>query len=157
MSQTYPTRYRDCVGIMLLNQDGLAFTGRRIVVEGGENWQMPQGGVDAGENLQGAALRELYEETGISKVEVLAESPEWFAYDLPPELLGKALSGKYRGQRQKWFAMRFRGRDSEIDLNVHHPEFDSWKWVRPDDLPGLIVPFKRQVYQQVVDAFRDFF
>lgn len=152
-----PTRYRDCVGIMLLNQDGRAFIGRRIVVEGDENWQMPQGGVDAGENLQAAALRELHEETGVSKVDVLAEAPEWYAYDLPPDLLGKALSGKYRGQRQKWFAMRFQGDDRDIDLNVHHPEFDAWRWVRPDDLPGLIVPFKRRVYEQVVDAFRDFF
>jgi putative (di)nucleoside polyphosphate hydrolase len=151
ISQSLP--YRPCVGVMLLNRQGLVFVGRRIDREAEETWQMPQGGIDDGENLEDAARRELREETGISSVETLAQSPEWYVYDLPEHLLGVALNGKYRGQRQKWFAMRFLGLDREIDLNAHHPEFDAWRWVRMSELPSLVVPFKRSVYSHVIGAF----
>lgn len=156
--------YRPCVGIMVLNKEGLAWAGHRIVVprdelDGAEHlWQMPQGGIDGGEDPYMAALRELYEETGMRSVTVLAEAPDWIQYDLPPHLVGIALKGKYRGQRQKWFAFRFEGDDSEIAINPppgdHEPEFDRWAWKPMDELPGLIVPFKRGVYEQVVSAFR---
>lgn len=147
--------YRPCVGVMVLNRAGLVFVGRRIIQELGQAWQMPQGGIDAGEDIRAAAFRELEEETGITKVQVLAEADEWFTYDLPPEAVGRALKGKYRGQRQKWFAMRFEGSDSDIDLKRHKPpEFDAFRWVEVDELPRLIVPFKRPVYAKVVEAFR---
>lgn len=147
--------YRPCVGCLVLNRRGLVFVGRRIDQEVGEAWQMPQGGIDEGEDLRAAALRELEEETGITQVRVIAEAPRWYSYDLPLEAIGTAMKGKYRGQRQKWFAMRFLGKDGDIDLNTHKTaEFDAWKWVEIDELPGLIVPFKRAVYQHVVDAFR---
>jgi putative (di)nucleoside polyphosphate hydrolase len=149
-----PKDYRRCVGVMLLNRQGLVFVGRRIDREANETWQMPQGGVDAGENLADAARRELAEETGITRAELLAEAPDWLKYDLPPHLMGVALKGKYRGQTQKWFAMRFLGDDAEIDLNVHEPEFDAWRWVPMTELPSLIVPFKRQVYVDVIKAFQ---
>jgi len=149
--------YRRCVGVMVLNRAGLVFAGRRIIAEMGESWQMPQGGIDEGEDLRAAALRELEEETGIKSVEVLAEAPGWFNYDLPREAVGIALKGKYRGQTQKWFALRFTGAESEIDLRAHgHPEFDAWKWVPIDEIVRLIVPFKREVYAKVVDSFRTF-
>lgn len=147
--------YRPCVGVMVLNAQGRVFVGRRIVQEMGQAWQMPQGGIDEGEDLLAAALRELEEETGITKVRVLAEAAEWFTYDLPPEALGIALKGKYRGQRQKWFAVRFLGSDRDVNLKHHRPpEFDAFRWVAIDELPDLIVPFKRGVYVQVVEAFR---
>ncbi len=149
--------YRPAVGCMVFNPAGLVFVGRRIVQEADEAWQMPQGGIDEGEDVRKAALRELEEETGITKVEVLGQTPDWLSYDLPRDLIGIALKGKYRGQRQKWFALRFTGRDNEIDLNAHkHAEFDAWRWVEIDEVVGLIVPFKRQVYQHVVDIFRPF-
>jgi putative (di)nucleoside polyphosphate hydrolase len=149
--------YRRCVGAMVFNRAGLVFVGRRIFVEAGESWQMPQGGVDEGEDLRVAALRELKEETGIKSVDVLAEAPGWFNYDLPREVIGIALKGKFRGQTQKWFALRFLGKDSEIDLKAHgHPEFDAFKWVPIDEVVRLIVPFKRDVYAKVVDSFRSF-
>jgi len=146
--------YRPCVGIMLVNREGLVFVGRRIdqTVEG---WQMPQGGIDDGETPQQAALRELEEETGISKASYLAEMDEWLTYDLPPHLLGVALHGRYRGQRQKWIAMRFTGEDSDINIATHDPEFASWKWLALEALPRLIVPFKRDTYMKVIAAFRD--
>ena len=147
--------YRPCVGVMVLNREGLVFVGRRIFADLDEAWQMPQGGIDAGEDVREAALRELEEETGIRNVRVLAEAEEWFTYDLPAEAIGVALKGKFRGQRQKWFAVRFLGEDGDIDLNAHRPpEFDAFRWVSIDDLPGLIVPFKRDVYGKVVAAFR---
>ena len=155
--------YRLCVGIMVLNQDGLVWAGRRIAEGNTEYdgspqlWQMPQGGIDADEIPYKAALRELYEETGISSVELLAEAPDWIDYDLPDHLIGIGLKGKYRGQRQRWFAMRFTGPESEISINPppggHKPEFDDWAWKPMHDLPGLIVPFKRKAYDQVVRAF----
>jgi putative (di)nucleoside polyphosphate hydrolase len=153
--QTLP--YRPCVGCMVFNREGLVFVGRRVDQEAGEAWQMPHGGIDEGEDPRKAALRELEEETGITKVEVLAEAPEWYAYDLPRELVGIAMKGKYRGQRQKWFALRFVGADQDIDLNAHkHVEFDAFRWVEIDEVVRLIVPFKRQVYQNVVNIFRNF-
>jgi putative (di)nucleoside polyphosphate hydrolase len=147
--------YRPCVGVMVLDARGRVFVGRRIVQEMGQAWQMPQGGIDDGEDLREAALRELEEETGIREVEVLAEAEDWFTYDLPPEAVGVALKGKYRGQRQKWFAVRFLGTDCDVNLKHHKPqEFDAFRWVDIDELPDLIVPFKRGVYEQVVKAFR---
>ncbi len=157
--------YRPCVGIMVLNDRGLAWAGRRIVQPDTDElsgatqlWQMPQGGVDRGEDPREAAYRELYEETGIKSVSFLAETPEWITYDLPEHLIGVALKGKYRGQKQKWFALRFEGQDTEIAINPppggHEAEFDMWEWKPMTDLPKLIVPFKRKVYDSVVDAFR---
>ncbi len=146
--------YRPCVGIMLINRDGLVFVGRRIdqTVEG---WQMPQGGIDDGETPSEAALRELEEEAGTGKAVVIGEMDEWLTYDLPPHLLGIALHGRYRGQRQKWIAMRFTGEDSDINIRTAEPEFAAWKWLAPEALPRLIVPFKRDTYAKVIAAFRD--
>jgi len=154
--------YRPCVGIMVLNAEGRVWVGRRTDApaepEGpGKWWQMPQGGIDPGEESRKAALRELYEETNIRSVRFLAESPTWLTYDLPPDLVGKAWQGRYRGQKQKWFAVRFTGEEKEIDIahpaGGHEPEFDAWKWVRLEELVNLIVPFKRAVYEQLVDEF----
>lgn len=156
--------YRPCVGIMVLNRDGLVWAGRRIALTDSEMagsdrlWQMPQGGIDKGEDPLPAARRELYEETGMRAVSLLGEAPDWINYDLPAHLVGLALKGKYRGQTQRWFAFRFEGEDSEIAINPppggHEPEFDAWGWKPMDELPSLIVPFKRAVYEQVVAAFR---
>lgn len=152
--------YRVSVGIMLLNSEGWAWTGRRLPKWAGDGaafiWQMPQGGLEPGEAPLDAALRELEEETGVRSVEVVAEMPRWLTYDLPHELLGVALKGRYRGQRQKWFAMRFWGDDSEIYINARNgkkAEFDRWSWRRPEQLPELVVPFKRDVYETVIAEF----
>ena len=145
--------YRPCVGLMLFNRHGQVFVGKRIdqTVEG---WQMPQGGIDAGEEPRQAVLRELKEETGTDKAKIIGEMDHWLTYDLPAHLLGIAFHGKYRGQRQKWFALRFQGEDGDIDLYAHEPEFAEWKWVDLEALPGLIVPFKRDTYAAVIQAFR---
>ena len=151
MSSDLP--YRPCVGIMLFNRDGKVFVGKRIdqTVEG---WQMPQGGIDKGETPRQAALRELEEEVGTAKAELIEEMDDWVTYDLPEHLVGVAFKGKYKGQRQKWFALRFTGQDSDIDLTAHEPEFAAFQWVSLDSLPDLIVPFKREIYKQVIAAFR---
>ena len=148
--------YRPCVGILLLNAADRVFVGRRIdTAKEGENiWQMPQGGIDKGETPAAAALRELREEIGTDKAEIIAESRQWLRYDLPPHLLGKVWKGRYRGQKQRWFALRFLGRDGDIDLNTEHPEFDAWQWVELDDLPNLVIPFKRDTYRAVVSEFK---
>ena len=146
--------YRPAVGIMLLNPAGKVFVARRIDMPRMPAWQMPQGGIDKGENPRQAALRELKEEIGTDKVEILGESRMWLKYDLPAELAGGIWGGRYRGQRQKWFAMRFTGNDKDIDLATDHPEFDAWKWIRPERLPEMIVPFKRQLYLDVLAEFR---
>jgi putative (di)nucleoside polyphosphate hydrolase len=138
---------------MLLNRQGLVFVGNRIdqTVEG---WQMPQGGIDKGEEPREAALRELKEESGTDKARIIAEMQDWVTYDLPAHLVGVAFHGKYGGQRQKWFAMRFTGKDSDINLHAHEPEFSAWKWLAIEELPDVIVPFKRPSYAKVVAAFR---
>ena len=155
--------YRPCVGIMLLNREHLAWIGRRIPKwegdgkDGNRLWQMPQGGIDEGEDPQDAAFRELEEEAGTRNATVLAHTSGWLTYDLPAEALGQALKGRYRGQKQKWFAMRFDGSDDEIDIAPdlgEKPEFDTWRWEPMENLPDLVVPFKRDVYVQVVEAFR---
>ena len=137
---------------MLVNPHGLVFVASRIDTPG-DNWQMPQGGIDAGEDPAAAARRELEEETGTTQAELVAESRAWLSYDLPDDLIGKIWKGKYRGQTQKWFLMRFTGQDSDINIHAHHAEFNAWKWVPLDSLVPLIVPFKRDLYQQVIDEF----
>ncbi len=155
--------YRPCVGIMVLNKAGFVWSGRRIPIGNSEYdgspqlWQMPQGGIDPGEDPLPAAMRELYEETGMKSVSLLAEAGRWINYDLPSDLIGIGLKGKYRGQTQRWFAFRFEGDESEIAINPppggHEPEFDAWEWKPMRDLPDLIVPFKRRVYEEVVAEF----
>ena len=141
---------------MLLNRRGEVFVARRIDMPTTPAWQMPQGGIDAGETALEAALRELKEEIGTDKVEILAESKRWLKYDVPPELdASKLWGGRYRGQRQKWFVMRFLGTDGEIDLATEHPEFDAWQWVAADRLPELAAPFKRQLYIDLLTEFQD--
>lgn len=150
--------YRPCVGVMLVNASGRVFVGKRIDNKEGDAWQMPQGGIDDGEELHPAALRELAEETGVAPtlVTIIAESREEYFYDLPEELLGRLWGGKFRGQRQKWLLLRFGGEDSDIRLDAHDPaEFCEWRWVEPELLPELIVPFKKRVYRQIVEEFRD--
>ena len=148
--------YRPCAGFMLVNQAGQVLVGERINPNAHGFWQMPQGGIDKGEDPQSAALRELEEETGIGAdlVEVVAPASRSFLYDLPPELLGRVWKGKYRGQEQWWYLGRFLGDDADIDLNAHDPaEFHAYRWVAPGDLPDLIVPFKRAVYEELVAEF----
>jgi putative (di)nucleoside polyphosphate hydrolase len=156
--------YRPCVGIMALNRAGLAFIGRRI--DGPEHidathvWQMPQGGIDPGEEPRTAAARELREETSISSVEWLGEVADWLSYDIPRDIVGLAWQGRYRGQTQKWFAVRFIGDESEIDIahpaGGHQVEFSAWRWEPLQNVPDLVVPFKRHVYERVVKEFAQF-
>ncbi len=150
--------YRPCVGIMLANRSGLVFVGRRIDRPNSEPdaWQMPQGGIDPGEDDNVAVIRELGEETGLAAahVDIIARAAEEHRYDLPDDLVGKIWGGRYRGQAQRWFLLRFKGEDSDIDITTHHPEFDAWQWVEADRLVDLIVPFKRTLYRQVVEEFR---
>ncbi|MEM7428648.1 MAG: RNA pyrophosphohydrolase [Pseudomonadota bacterium] len=161
---TYPDResmpYRACVGVMLLNTQGRVWIGRRIPKWHGDQsarlWQMPQGGIDEGETPEEAALRELAEETGASRGTVVGRTQDWLHYDLPDDALGVALKGRYRGQKQHWFAIRFEGSDDDFNINPadHKPEFDQWRWEDIDNLPGLVVPFKRPVYEELVRLFK---
>lgn len=145
--------YRPCVGLMLLNARGQVFVAQRVDVRGAA-WQMPQGGIDEGESPRQAAMRELKEEIGTDSAEIVAESTHWHRYDLPAHLIPKVWGGKYRGQTQKWFALQFTGDDAEIDLEAHEQEFQAWCWADVDKLPSMIVPFKRDVYDQVIEEFR---
>ena len=153
--------YRPNVGAALFNKDGLVFVARRADLPNAEGapggWQLPQGGIDADEDPATAVLRELEEEIGTAKAEILGEHPEWLTYDLPPELVGRALGGRYRGQRQRWFALRFTGTDSDIRLDLDpHPEFDAWRWTRLADLPSLAAPFKQRIYSTLAESFARF-
>ena len=150
--------YRPCVGIMLINSDGLVFVAKRIDNKA-DAWQMPQGGIDRGEDARLAALRELEEETGVTQdlVEIIAESDGWLPYELPHDVVPKFWGGKYRGQEQKWYLMRFLGRDEQINIETEHPEFSAWCWQPVDQLVEKIVPFKREVYARVVQEFEAHF
>lgn len=166
MTQTPPEGYRPCVGLALFNADGLVFIGRRANkalaehVAPGHEWQMPQGGIDKGETPLQAARRELQEETNVTSATLLAEAPGWLSYDLPTAIGQQAWKGRWRGQTQKWFAFRFDGSEAEIDIaspaGGHKAEFDAWRWVRLDETPALIIPFKQQVYQDVAALFAPF-
>jgi len=164
MSSVESLPYRPCAGMMVINPAGLVFIGRRTSgpehTDMKNDWQMPQGGIDEGEDTYKAALRELYEETNITSVEKAGEIADWLHYDIPRDLIGQAWGGKYRGQKQKWYALRFTGPESEIDIahpgSGHHPEFIDWRWVAIAELPGLVVPFKRQTYERAVQEFAKF-
>jgi putative (di)nucleoside polyphosphate hydrolase len=147
--------YRLGVGIMLLNRDSLAFVGRRIRMPAAlPKWQMPQGGIDAGETPRQAAVRELREEIGTDRADILAEGRGWYHHDVPDEIAEGMMGGRYRGNCHKWFAMRFTGADGDINLATEHPEFDAWEWVTPEQLPELIVPFMRTLYLDILGEFR---
>lgn len=154
MSAPEDLPYRPCAGVMIMNRDGGVFVGQRLDSTL-EAWQMPQGGIDPGEDAEAAALREIEEETGIAPrlIEIVARAGRELFYDLPPELIGKIWKGRYRGQRQTWFLARFTGEDGDIDIATAHPEFRAWKWAEPADLPILIVPFKRKLYEDVLEEF----
>jgi putative (di)nucleoside polyphosphate hydrolase len=146
--------YRKGVGAVLINRDGLVFVARRIDTPG-DAWQLPQGAIEDGEKAHRAVLRELAEEIGTSKAEIIAESKRWYRYDLPEDLVGRVWGGKYRGQKQRWFALRFTGTDADINLAADgHPEFDAWRWVPIETLPALAVAFKRRLYEDLIEEFR---
>lgn len=149
--------YRRNVGVMLMNGSGLVFVGQRLD-NPGPAWQMPQGGLDKGETPREAALRELEEETGVapSLVDILAETEEWLSYDLPHDVVPKIWKGRYRGQEQKWLLMRFLGSDDQVQIETEHPEFSQWRWMDPAELVDNIVPFKRDVYARVLNAFEPY-
>ncbi len=153
MTDPHSLPYRDCVGIMLLNTDNQVFVAKRIDMVS-EAWQMPQGGIDEGESPEECAMRELEEEIGTANADIIETMEEWLHYDLPEHLVPKVWGGKYRGQRQKWFAMRFKGADSDINLETAEPEFSEWQWTSMASLPDLIVPFKRELYSQLVKRFQ---
>ena len=156
MTGTAALPYRPAAGVMLLNRDGKVFVAQRLD-SSLEAWQMPQGGLDKGEDPEAGAYRELEEETGIGrdKVELIARCPVELDYDLPDDLVGKLWKGKWRGQRQTWFLMRFLGEDGDVNLETPEPEFRAWKWADPSELPAMIVPFKKKLYEDVLEAFRD--
>lgn len=156
-----PLPYRPNVGAVLFNAAGLIFVARRADLPNAEGapggWQLPQGGIDEGEDPSGAVLRELQEEIGTGLATIIGEHDGWLTYDLPPELIGRALKGRYRGQRQRWFALRFTGTDADIRLDADpHPEFDAWRWVPLVELPGLAVKFKRPIYEVLTRSFARF-
>jgi putative (di)nucleoside polyphosphate hydrolase len=144
--------YRPCAGIMLLNNKGKVFVARRIDTDT-EAWQMPQGGIENGEDPKVAAIRELEEETGITQADIIAEYQDWLTYDLPDKLYGKVWKGRYGGQTMKWYVMRFHGEDSDINIKTRPPEFSSWRWVDMNDLQEIIVPFKRDIYKALSEKF----
>ncbi|MCT4635995.1 MAG: RNA pyrophosphohydrolase [Rickettsiales bacterium] len=146
--------YRPGVGIMIINDKFEVFVGKRIDSKT-EAWQMPQGGIDDGEVPRGAVLREMKEEIGTDNAEILAETKQWYHYDLPFYLISKLWNGRYRGQRQKWFLLKYLGKDKDIKIDNEHPEFASWKWVKMEELPQIIVPFKKKLYISVIEEFRD--
>jgi putative (di)nucleoside polyphosphate hydrolase len=153
-SKTESLPYRQAVGAVVLNPDGLVLVGKRID-QTQEAWQMPQGGIDDGEDARTALLRELEEEIGTRNVDILREHPDWLLYDLPAHLVGSVWKGKYRGQRLKWIAMRYLGRDSEINVATAHAEFSEWKWLKSTEVMRLVVPFKREIYAKALSAFDD--
>lgn len=148
--------YRSGVGIMLLNDKNEVFVGKRIDTKS-EAWQMPQGGVDEGEDDAGAAMRELEEETGVTKAKIITQSKTQHYYDLPKGLIPRVWKGKYRGQKQRWFLLRFTGTDADVNINGKHPEFCEWKWVATDELTNIIVPFKQEIYSKIISEFESFY
>ena len=150
--------YRPCAGVILMNRDGRVFVGQRIDSTL-EAWQLPQGGIDPGEEADAAGLRELFEETGVTadKVELIARAPHELTYDLPEDMIGKVWKGKWRGQRQIWFLYRFLGQDSDIRIDTEHPEFRAWRWAEPETLPAMIVPFKKALYEELLAVFAKHF
>ena len=154
MSESMELPYRPCVGMMVVNADGKVLVGRRIDTLGNA-WQMPQGGIDEGEDPENAALRELDEEIGSRNVRVIDRTSDWLTYDLPQEMIGKIWGGLYRGQKQLWFLMQFLGSDQEINIQTRRPEFSAWKWLAIEELPRAIVPFKRALYEELVGRFAE--
>ncbi len=157
--QIDPKRYRPNVGLALFHKNGLVFVAKRIATDGPYQWQMPQGGVDRGEAPADAALRELEEEIGVraEHVDLLEETADWLHYDFPIDVRTKMKPrGRYLGQRQKWYAFRFKGRDADIRLDLHTPEFVDWRWAPLQSAPGLVIPFKRPVYEEVAQRFKKY-